>query len=77
MGKRAVQRMVKTYMDEAGIQNASVHTLRHTFGTHHAAKGTNLKTIQDTLGHADLKTTSVYISTAKAAMKRDLQDHAL
>jgi len=77
MGKRGIQRMVAKYFDEAGIQNASVHTLRHTFGTHHAAKGTNLKTIQDTLGHADLKTTSVYISTAKAAMKRDLQDHAL
>ena len=77
MGKRGIQRMVAKYLDEAGIKNASVHTLRHTFGTHHAAKGTNLKTIQDTLGHADLKTTSVYISTAKAAMKRDLQEHAL
>ncbi len=77
MGKRAIQKMVKANMNEAVIQNASVHTLRHTRATHHITKGTNLKTIQDALGHADLKTTSIYISTAKAAMKRDLQDHAL
>ena len=77
MGERAIQRMVQKYMAEAGIRHASVHTLRHTMATHHVAKGTNLKTIQDMLGHADLKTTSIYVSTAKEAMKRDMQDHAL
>lgn len=77
MGPRAIQRMVHGYMDEAGIQNASVHTLRHSFATHHVAKGTSLRTIQESLGHADLKTTSVYVSMAKEAMKRELQDHAL
>ena len=35
---------------------ASVHTLRHTMATHHVARGTDLKTVQETLGHADLKT---------------------
>lgn len=77
MGKQAIQRTVKKYLKDAGIQNASVHTLRHTFGTHHVARGTNLKTIQEALGHESLNTTSIYISTAKAAMKRELQNHAL
>ncbi len=77
MGERGIQRMVQKYMSEAGIRNASVHTLRHTMATHHVVNGTNLKTIQDMLGHADLKTTSIYVSTAKEAMKRDVQDHAL
>ncbi len=77
MGPRAIQRVVKKYMDEAGIRQASVHTLRHSFATHHVAQGTSLRTIQEALGHADLKTTSIYIATAKAAMKRDLQHNAL
>jgi site-specific recombinase XerD len=57
---------------EAGIYHAPVHTLRHTFGTHHVAKGTDLRIVQEALGHANLK-----ITTAKATMRRDLQDHAL
>jgi integrase/recombinase XerD len=77
LGPRAIQRVVKKYMDEAGIRHASVHTLRHSFATHHVAQGTSLRTIQEALGHADLKTTSIYISTAKEAMKRDLQLNAL
>ena len=77
MGPRAIQRVVKKYLDEAGIRNASVHSLRHSFATHHVAQGTSLRTIQEALGHADLKTTSIYVSTAKEAMKRELQDHAL
>ncbi len=45
------------FLTEAGITGASVHTLRHTMATHHVARGTDLKTVQETLGHADLKTT--------------------
>ena len=77
MGPRAIQRVVKKYMGEAGIRKASVHTLRHSFATHHVAQGTGLRTVQEALGHADLKTTSIYVSTAKEAMRRDLQNHAL
>jgi site-specific recombinase XerD len=77
MGPRAIQQLVEKYLKEAGIRGASVHTLRHTMATHHVAKGTNLETVRDLLGHADLKTTSIYVSTAKEAMKRELQDNAL
>lgn len=77
MGPRAIQQIVAKYLKEAGIRHASVHTLRHTFGTIHTAKGTDLRTVQEMMGHADLKTTSVYVSLAKKEMKRALQDHAL
>ena len=77
MGARSIQNVVKKYMDEAGIKNASVHTLRHSFATHHVAKGTDLRTVQEALGHADLKTTSIYVSTAKEVMRRDLQNNTL
>ena len=77
MGPRAIQHLVKKYLDEAGIVGACVHTLRHTFATHHVAQGTSLRTVQEVLGHASLKTTSIYVQLAQEGMKRELQEHAL
>ena len=77
MSRRAIQYRVRKYMDEAGIKGASVHTLRHTMATHHVARGTDLKTLQETLGHADLATTSIYVSLAKKAQRQALQENAL
>ena len=76
-GPRAIQHLVKKHMAEAGIKNAGVHTLRHTFATHHVAQGTSLRTVQEVLGHADLKTTSIYVQLAQEAMRKELQEHAL
>jgi len=77
MGPRAIQDVVKKYLREAGIENASVHTLRHTFGTHQVKKGTNLRVVQEAMGHADLKTTSVYVHLAREQMDEQLQANAL
>jgi site-specific recombinase XerD len=77
MRPRSIEEVVAKYLKVAGIERASVHSLRHTFGTHHVLKGTDLRTIQEAMGHADLKTTSIYVSMAKEALKRDLQNHAL
>jgi len=77
MGARAIQHAVRRHLEEAGIKGASVHTLRHTFATHHVAKGTSLRTVQEVLGHADLKTTSIYVQLAQEAVKKELQEHAL
>jgi len=74
---RAVQHLVAKYLAEANITRASVHTLRHTFATHHVALGTSLRTVQEVLGHASLKTTSIYVQLAQEAVKRELQEHAL
>ncbi len=43
------------YFDEAGIHRASVHSLRHTFGTHMVKKGTNFRVVRETIGHKDFK----------------------
>lgn len=74
---RAIQAMISTAMAEASIRGASAHTLRHTMATHHVARGTDLKTVQETLGHADLKTTAGYVQLAKKAQRKALQEHAL
>ena len=77
MSPRAYEYIVKKYLEEARIKGASVHTLRHTFATHHVAKGTSLRTVQEALGHADLKTTSIYVQLAREAMNKEFQEHAL
>jgi site-specific recombinase XerD len=45
--------------------------------THHISRGTDLKTVQETLGHASLSTTAIYVSLAKNAQRKALQEHAL
>lgn len=76
-GPRGLQNVVKKYLYEANIKNASVHTLRHTFETHQIKKGTNIRVVQKALGHKLLQTTSVYISLARKFMDKELQEHAL
>lgn len=77
IGPRAIQYLVEKYLSEARIKGASVHTLRHTFATHHVAQGTSLRTVQEVLGHASLKTTSIYVQLAQETIKKELQEHAL
>ena len=77
LSRRAIQDTVAKHLAAAKITGASVHSLRHTMATHHIARGTDLKTVQETLGHADLATTALYVSLAKQAQRRALQEHAL
>jgi site-specific recombinase XerD len=77
MQPRAIQQTIQKYLKEVGIAGASVHTLRHTMATHHVAQGTDLRTVQETLGHASLETTALYVSLAKQVQRKALQEHAL
>jgi site-specific recombinase XerD len=77
MTPRGILNLVKKYLDQAGIKGASVHTLRHTMATHYLAKGGDLRSVQEMLGHESIETTQGYLGLAKKVQKRMVQDFAL
>ncbi len=66
MDESMVNKIIKQAGKSAGIEKTiSSHTLRHSFATHLLQGGTDIRTVQQQLGHADVKTTEIYTHILK------------
>jgi site-specific recombinase XerD len=61
---------------KAGIKNANIHTMRHTFASHLIMKGVGIRTVQELLGHSSISVTEMYshLSTGFKKQEIDLLD---
>lgn len=68
LSPRGAEKIVSKYMLKAGIKNASIQTLRHTYAVHSLLSGVDLKTIRYVMGFRDVRAISIYNSFMKVGL---------
>jgi site-specific recombinase XerD len=73
---RGVQRILKRYAQEAGLEDLTPHVCRHTFAKNLMDRGVGIEKVAMLLGHTNLNTTRIYITPSEHDLELAVEDQA-